>query len=237
MKRASSRAAIATLVFWSVAPCAGPALSKDATAFQDRFDLDPEDLATTGRNRYFVLEPGYRLVLEGKDGNERVTLEITVLDETRTIGGIETRVVEEKESVDGEVVEISRNFHAISKRSGDVYYFGEEVDLYRNGKLAGHEGAWLHGKDGARAGLMMPGDPRIGARYHQEIAPRVAMDRAEVVDLNVTLETPAGTFRDCLKVREEDPLDDEKEFKIHAPGIGLVKDEDLLLVRHGFVTD
>jgi len=26
-----------------------------------------------------------------------------------------------------------------------------------------------------------------------------------------------------------------KEYKYHAPGIGLVKDEDLLLVKHGFI--
>ncbi len=38
---------------------------------------------TTGRNQYFILEPGYQLVLEGKESK----LVITVLNETRKIGG------------------------------------------------------------------------------------------------------------------------------------------------------
>ena len=209
--------------------------SKQADPFQDYFDLENRKLASRGRNRYFILEPGYQLVLEGKEGDHSVQLKVTVLDETRKIGNIVTRVVEERESVDGALIEISRNYFAICKRTRSVFYFGEEVDIYKNGKVIGHEGAWIHGKNKARAGMMMPGEPVIGARYYQEVAPGVAMDRARIADLKTTLETPAGTFRRCLRVQEENPLDREKEFKIHAPGIGLVQDEDLLLVRYGFV--
>ena len=42
-------------------------------------------------------------------------------------------------------------------------------------------------------------------------------------------------FKRCLKCQEENPLDEEKEFKIYAPDIGLIQDEDLLLVKYGFV--
>ena len=81
----------------------------------------------------------------------------------------------------------------------------------------------------------MPGSPEIGMRYYQEIAPGVAMDRAEVVSTTESLETPAGAFHDCLKTQEGSALKpSEKEFKIYAPGIGLLKDGDMLLVRHGF---
>jgi hypothetical protein len=82
---------------------------------------------------------------------------------------------------------------------------------------------------------MMPGDPLIGASYYQEVAPGVAMDRARIAAVDATLATPAGIFKGCLRVQEENPLDEEKEFKIHAPGIGLIQDEDLLLVKHVFV--
>jgi hypothetical protein len=61
------------------------------------------------------------------------------------------------------------------------------------------------------------------------------MDRARVAATDVTLATPAGTFARCLRIEEENPLDGEKEFKVHAPGIGLVQDEQLRLVKHGFV--
>lgn len=208
---------------------------KKADAFQDSFDLENRELASTGRNKYFILEPGYQLVLEGKEGEHTVRLEISVLDETKKIAGIETRVMEERETVDGELIEISRNFFAICKQTKDVFYFGEEVDIYKDGKIVAHEGAWIHGKNNARAGMMMPGEAIVGAAYYQEVAPKEAMDRAKIVDLNTTLKTPAGEFRGCLKVQEENPLDNEKEFKIHAPGIGLVQDEDLLLVKYGFI--
>jgi hypothetical protein len=61
------------------------------------------------------------------------------------------------------------------------------------------------------------------------------MDRAEVVSLDETCKTPAGTFRKCLKVKEGSELDPGvTEFKYYAPGIGLIRDEDLVLVKHGF---
>ncbi|MDQ7778202.1 MAG: hypothetical protein RDV41_00640 [Planctomycetota bacterium] len=211
------------------------AAAEKALEFQDSFDLENRELSSTGRNRFFILEPGYQLVLEGKEGEHTVKLEITVLDETKKIGKVETRVVEERESVDGELIEISRNFFAICKETKSVFYFGEEVDIYKDGKVIAHEGAWLAGEKNARAGMMMPGEPLIGARYYQEVAPDVAMDRAQIVSMNTILDTPAGTFSGCLMCQEENPLDKEKEFKIHAPGIGLIQDEDLLLVKHGFV--
>lgn len=45
------------------------------------FYATPDELATTGRNRYFILEPGFELVLE--DGNEQLVVAVT--DETSGI--------------------------------------------------------------------------------------------------------------------------------------------------------
>src|ERR1041385_3271125 len=103
---------------------------------------------------------GHRRVLQ--DGDEQLV--ITVLPDTSVIDGVETRVVEERESKAGALVEVSRNFFAISKRTGNVYYFGEEVDMYAGGKIKSHEGSWQSGVNGARFGLMMPAIPLIGAR-------------------------------------------------------------------------
>jgi hypothetical protein len=203
------------------------------TAWMQSFKVDPGELATTGENRYFILRPGYRLTLEGKESGRAARLVITVLDETKNLGGVETRVVEERETSGGAPVEVSRNYFAISKRTGDVYYFGEDVDIYRHGKLAGHEGGWHHGSSNARYGLMMPGAPALGTRYYQEQAPGVAMDRAEIVSLTERAATPGGTFEGCLKTKETSPLEPlAKEFKLYAPGVGLIKDGSLELVSH-----
>ncbi|MBI1374790.1 MAG: hypothetical protein GC159_18880 [Phycisphaera sp.] len=213
----------------SLRHAAGAAGGDDASWTND-FSAEKADLTDTGRNPYFVLEPGF--VLELADDDARLV--ITVLDETRVIDGVTTRVVEERESEGGELVEVSRNFFAISKRTNSVFYFGEEVDIYKHGKIVGHGGAWLSGEKGAKYGLAMPGQPLLRGRYYQELAPGVAMDRAEIVSLTETLKTPAGEMTNCLRTQESSPLEPGvKEFKTYAPGIGLIQDESLKLVRYG----
>lgn len=107
-------------------------------------------------------------------------------------------MVEENESESGKTIEISRNFFAFRRKTGVVYYFGEEVDIYKNVNIVKHEGAWLaEGKN--KAGLAMPGLALLGARYYQELAPGIAMDRAEIVSLTETRQTLAGTFVQYLK--------------------------------------
>ncbi len=200
--------------------------------FQQDFGLEKRALATTGRNPYFLLEPGFQLELASED----TQLTITVLDETKQIDGVMTRVVEEREVEHGKLIELSRNYFAIDPATKDVFYFGEDVDVYKSGKLAGHPGVWYAGVNGARAGLVAPGAPRVGMRYCQELAPHVAMDRAEVVDIAATLMTPAGEYKNCLKTHESTGLDKkESEYKVYARDIGLIQDEDLLLVHFGKV--
>ncbi|PAJ77495.1 hypothetical protein [Burkholderia ubonensis] len=202
-------------------------------AWQDEFGITSCKLVTTGRNPYFVLEPGFQTVYEG--GGTR--LQITVLDETRPVNGVVTRVVEEKEWKDGQVVEISRNYFAMCEATRDIFYFGEDVDFYKNGKVVNHDGTW-HAGNGNRPGLMMAGAPKAKMKYYQEVAPGVAMDRAEIVSLEETCKTPAGTFPKCMKVKESSALEvTSAEYKYYAPEIGLVGDDSLRLVKHGFIKD
>jgi hypothetical protein len=204
----------------------------DDSSWMKEFNLENRTLVPTERNEYFILEPGFQLFLEKK--NEK--LAITVLDETREITGITTRVVEEREWKYGRLYEVSRNFFAIDEKTKDVFYFGEEVDFYKNGKVIGHRGAWLAGVEGATAGLIMPGKLELGMKYYQEVAPEKAMDRAEIIDLDYELETPAGTFTKCLKTKEGSALKLwEKEYKSYAAGIGLIQDQYLLLTSYGFI--
>jgi len=211
------------------------AYAQDASPWQKEFRISNCTLLATGRNPYFILEPGHQLVLEG-DGEK---VQITVLNETKTVDGVITRVVEEKEWKDGKLHEISRNYFAMCEQTKDVFYFGEDVDYYKDGKVVRHDGSWLAGTGGNRAGLIMPGTPKVGMKYYQEIAPGVAMDRAEIVSLDETCKTPAGTFSNCMKVKESTPLEFWsllwREHKMYAPGIGLVQDEDLVLTKHGTV--
>jgi hypothetical protein len=198
--------------------------------WQTEFDLAGRNLTDTGESTYFILIPGYQTVLESEDAR----LTVTVLDETKEIDGVTTRVVEEREEEAGELVEVSRNFFAIDADTGDVFYFGEEVDMYENGEISSHDGAWLAGENGNQPGLIMPANPEVGMKYYQEIAPDVAMDRAEVVKTDAVFESPAGSFENALVTEESTPLEPGvTEYKTYAPGIGMVQDEDLVLVSHG----
>ncbi len=201
------------------------------SSWQKEFDIADCNLLTTGRNKYFILEPGYQLILEA--GGEK--LQITVLNETKTVDGILTRVVEEREWKDDDVSEVSNNYFSICEGTNDVFYFGEDVDNYEDGEVVNHDGAWLAGKDN-KAGLIMPGTPKTEMKYYQEIAPGVAMDRAEIISLDEICETPAGTFSNCMKVKEGTALNIfETEYKYYVPGIGLIQDADLVLTKYGFL--
>lgn len=215
-----------------------PSLTAEDQPWMKSFDVDPKELVTVGESPYFILKPGFRLTLEGKEGGSLVQLVITVLDETKNLGGIDTRVVEEREMKDGVPIEISRNYFAINSRTRDVYYFGEEVDMFKHGKLSGHEGAWAHGSNGARFGLMMPGTPVVGLRHFQELAPEVAMDRAEIISVSERVTTRAGVFEGCLKTKETTPLEMfAKEYKLYARGVGLVREGSLELVSYGLARE
>jgi hypothetical protein len=197
-------------------------------SFQDKFDVDKADLSSRGVSKYMILQPGRRAEYQSKDGK----LIITVLPETKTVDGVETAVVEERESEKGKLTEVSRNFFALNPKTGDVYYFGEEVDEYKDGKVAGHKGAWISGVNGAHFGMMIPGQPRAGQRFQSEVAPKVAMDRCEVKDTNAKVSTPLlGTFSGCLKIDETTPLEKGISHKVYAPNVGLIEDDEMMLVR------
>lgn len=206
--------------------------------FTDSFQIEDCEFEADGRNAYFSLIPGDRLVLS--DGE--AVVQITVLQQKRTVRfttpsgkelRVKTRVVEEREWEDEELVEVSRNYFAICDQTGDVFYFGEAVDDYEDGEIVGHDGAWLAGVGGAQPGILIPGRYLLGARYFQEIAPGIAMDRGENTAIGLTITAPAGTFHDCVEVIETSPLEPGHEsLKRYCPGIGLVEDDGILLEEY-----
>ena len=179
-------------------------------------------------NPFFPLAVGQLRVYEGEGDGALIRLEIRVLDETENVGGVTTRVLEEKESEDDEVIEISRNYFAQAP-DGTVCYFGEAVDIYEGGLVASHDGAW-RAEGGNRAGIIMPPAPAVGMIFEQEVAPGIAQDMAEVKALGEATTTPAGAFTDTLRTLEWTPLESGTSTKIYARGVGLIVDSDVRLV-------
>jgi hypothetical protein len=208
----------------------GAASKQDKKEFTTDFRIEECTWANTGRNAYFSLNINDFLRLT--DGE--VVLDITVLNETRLITfvtargvllSVLTRVVEELETENGAVIERSRNFFARCVETNDIFYFGEDVFPVEIG------GAWLAGRNGALPGIIMPGRFLLGARYFQEIAPDVALDRAEHVAMGLEISADAGNFTDCVEVLETTPLEPRsKSTKRYCPGVGLVFDDGLELI-------
>jgi hypothetical protein len=200
-----------------------------AGEWRSDFPVDPNNLGIAGSNPYFILTPGH--TLHFVEGSARRTM--TVLPQTVTIDGIDCRVVEDREEKKGKPVEITRDFYAIDRVSGDVYYFGEDVDIYKGGKVVSHKGSWRSGVGDAKFGLMMPGTIRVGDRFMQERAPKQkALDRSEVLGTGEKVVTPAGTF-ECVRMRDSSAIERGSDEKWYAPGVGLVKDGKAVLVKQG----
>jgi hypothetical protein len=100
---------------------------------------------------------------------------------------------------------------------------GEDVDEYKNGNVSGHSGAWLFGKDTQKLGLLMPAHPKVGDRFKSEDAPPITWEADEVVSLSETATVPAGTFKNCLKIKEN-ASDGDTEYKLYAPNVGCVEE-------------
>jgi hypothetical protein len=224
-----------------MAPLAA-ATATAADGFTRQFPLSACDFRPSGGNAYFNLKPGRQLYLSNQrclsdgDCDELEEVWITVLPDTRLVKfsqgsreyAVRTRVVQEYETADGEVEEISYNFFANCAPMNDVYYFGEEVF---DGEGNPEDDAWIAGKDGARPGIIMPDRAfLLGSRYYQEIAPN-AKDRGEHTAMGFEAEVPAGMFRNCVEVTETSPLEPgEESIKVYCPNVGLVIDDDLELM-------
>ena len=203
-------------------------------------------------NPFFPLVPGNRIVLE--DDEERV--EITTCDDGTCstfegdpvpalftvpfMGGIQTRVIEEREWEDGELAEISHNFFARCLENGSVFYFGEMVEDIEDGEASPGDDAWQAGVGGAKPGVIMPGIYLLGSRYYQEVAPGVALDRARHTRMNLELELEVNGMEvelpGCVEIIETSPLDrrGSSSQKMYCPGIGMVFDDGIELVETNF---
>ena len=165
-------------------------------------------------------------VLESKD--ERV--ERTARPEIRRtfqIGNqeVEALAVEDREyDSAGRLTEATLDYFA-QDDAGTVYYLGEDVDTYKNGKISGHSGAWLLGRDTKIPGVLLPAHPKVGDRFQSENVPGITREDDEVVSTSESVTVPAGTFHDCLKVKEH-ASDGATEYKLYAPGVGVVAEMD-----------
>jgi hypothetical protein len=185
--------------------------------------LDPAQFTTRIDNRYWPMTPGSRWVyreIEGQGSPQRVV--VTVTDQTKTIIGIQARVVHDVVTEDGQLVEDTYDWYAQDAR-GNIWYLGEDTKEYDNGKVASTEGSWQAGVDGAQPGILLLADPKRAMEYRQEYYKGQAEDAAQVLSLDMRAKVPAGRFGRLLVTKEYTPLEPNLvEHKFYAPGVGPV---------------
>ncbi len=189
-------------------------------------------------NPYLPLAILKQDILEGTENGKSIRIIRTALPKkhrTFLIAGqtIDSFAVEDREFENGKLAEITVDYFA-QDDAGNVYYLGEAVDEYENGKVTGHSGQWMLGVDTQKPGLLVPGQPKIGQRFKSENVSKDLNEKDEVVSLSDTVTVPAGTFKNCLKIREF--AEGSAELKYYAPGIGVVREApakgNVLLLSH-----
>jgi hypothetical protein len=175
-------------------------------------------------NPYLPLASLKRDILENKDERVERTARPEI-HKTFQIGGqtIEALTVEDREyDSAGNLTEATLDYFA-QDDDGNVYYLGEDVNEYKNGKISGHGGAWLLGKDTQKPGMLMPSHPKAGDKFMSEDVPKITWEKDEVISVSEAATVPAGTFSNCVKI-EETAGDGDTEYKLYAPGVGCIEE-------------
>lgn len=191
-------------------------------------------------NAYLPLALLRQDILEGTEDGKKIRIERTMkaeIHKTFQVGDktVEVLVMEDREIEDGELSEVALDYFAQSD-DGTVYYFGEDVDEYKDGKVISHKGSWLYGKDTQTPGIIIPGNPKVGDKFKSEDVSETINESNEVVSISETVTTPAGVYHDCVRIREA-LADGSIEYKCYAKGVGVVREQsppegDVLLKSH-----
>jgi len=216
----------------AMAACGSSAESKDTAKAggsslpqgAEKANLEPADFTTNIDNPYWPMKPGSKWVYRESDTEgtkEKVVVEVT--DKTKRIAnGVEARVIRDTVSENGVPVEITDDWYAQDK-AGNIWYLGEYVSNYKNGKVTDHGGSFEAGVKGAEAGVAMPANPKPGMSYRQEYFKGEAEDRGAVITVGEEqVEVPFGFYdKDVLMTRDLVPTEPKvQELKFYAPGVG-----------------
>jgi hypothetical protein len=194
-------------------------------------DLDPDkfDRSTNIDNEWFPLKPGTQYVYEGfsVEGSERIPHRIVfiVTDLTKVINGVRSVVIFDRDFSENLMEEAELTFFA-QDNDGNVWHLGQYRETYDETEFVGSR-VWLVGNpEGARAGIMMQAEPRLGTpSYSQGYAPPPFnwTDRARVIELGQKTSVPFGSYKDVL-VTEEFNQEEPNAFqlKFYARGVGNV---------------
>jgi len=227
-----SRIVVAMVAIAALLAVTGAATAQGGKIPQKDFeDFNPKsfDRPTVIDNKWIGLKVGRQFVYEGttQDGNERAHHRIvfTVTDLTKVIGGVRSVVVWAVDYKEGKLEETEIAFFA-QDNDGNVWLLGEYPEEWENGKFA-KAPAWIHGAEGARAGLAMQANPKTGTpSYSQGWGPKVGWtDRALVDQMGLKNCVRLACYEDLLVIAESSQAEgpNAQQLKYYAPGVGKIR--------------
>lgn len=194
--------------------------------------FQPSDFSNPTRidNQWLPLTPGTQFTLEGRAsvGGEPLphSVVLTVTDLTKTIAGVKTVVLWDRDIQDGELAEAELAFHAQDDH-GNVWGLGEYPEEYDDGHFAGAPKTWINGVADAVGGLALIGNPTTGSpRYLQgRVASIEFLDCAQVSAMDQSVCVPVQCYDHVLVTDETSPMSNTRahQNKFYAPGVGNVK--------------
>jgi hypothetical protein len=229
MEQKASLSAIVGSVIVLMVGCTSSSSQDQQKAYTPQ--INPADFTTTIDNEYFPMKPGTSFLYKG--GTERD--QMTVTSDTKKVMGVECVVVDDRAWEGDQLVEQTDDWFTQDKK-GNVWYFGEDTKEYENGKVVSTKGSWEAGVDGAKPGIIMQANPKVGQSYRQEYYPGEAMDMARVLSLNASVTVTYGSFDHVIETKEWTPLEPgyfEKKYYAREVGpLGNPRDLALVDVKH-----
>jgi hypothetical protein len=181
----------------------------------------PANFAATVDNPYLPFKPGTHFHYRGVRGKVPQTDDEVVLHEKKQILGISSTVVKDTVSEHGKPIERTFDWYAQDKQ-GNVWYMGEDALELHHGRFVKASDSWKSGVNGAKPGIIMPGNPQPGDQYRQEYFPAgKALDEAHVLG-QASVTVPFGAFKKALLTSEFSPLEPQTEQKLYVSGVGEV---------------
>lgn len=223
---------LSCLVMFSAAASTARTQSTGLTGSAADFRSAEFDKSSTRiSNQWLPLKPGTQLTYKGSaipEGEKtRSTRRVvsTVTDLSKWIDGVRTLVIWERDYTAGKLGESEIALFAQDK-AGNVWLLGEYPEEYENGKFA-EAPTWIAGRKGARAGIAMLANPRLGTPdYAQGFAPAPVEfeDRARVYRKGQKTCVPVKCYKHVLVIEEfEKGEPGVFHLKYYAPKVGLVR--------------
>jgi hypothetical protein len=183
----------------------------------------PKRFSSTIDNAWFPLKPGTTFVSEGVDEGAKARDVFRITHQTKVLNGVRCTVIDDRNYRNGKLSERTKDYYA-QDAAGNVWYFGEDTStIDSKGKVKSTEGTWHAGVDGAKAGLFMPRNPRVGERHYQEYYVGHAEDEYRVESKTAHITAPYGSFKSVLRTGEFTRLEGNSvDHKYYARGVGQV---------------